>query len=56
MANDEVLFGEFEQYTLVERENIAIDNSEHVQFVQDQMAFRGKGRFNGKQQSLKLLL
>ena len=48
MANDEVLFGEFEQYTLVERENIAIDNSEHVRFVEDQMAFRGKGRFDGK--------
>ena len=48
MANDEVLFGDFEQYTLVERENIAIDNSEHVRFVEDQMAFRGKGRFDGK--------
>ena len=48
MANDEVLFGEFEQYTLVERENISIDNSEHIRFVEDQMAFRGKGRFDGK--------
>ena len=48
MANDEVLYGDFDQYTLVERENIAIDNSEHVRFVEDQMAFRGKGRFDGK--------
>jgi HK97 family phage major capsid protein len=48
MAVDEVLYGEFEKYTLVERENIAIDNSEHVRFVEDQMAFRGKGRFDGK--------
>lgn len=48
MAAEEVLFGEFEKYTLVERENIAIDNSEHVRFVEDQMAFRGKGRFDGK--------
>lgn len=48
MAVDEVVFGEFEKYTLVERENIAIDNSEHVRFVEDQMAFRGKGRFDGK--------
>jgi HK97 family phage major capsid protein len=48
MAADEVLYGEFEKYTLVERENIAIDNSEHVRFVEDQMAFRGKGRFDGK--------
>lgn len=48
MAEDEVLFGDFQQYTLVERENITIDNSEHVRFVEDQMAFRGKGRFDGK--------
>jgi HK97 family phage major capsid protein len=48
MADDKVLFGDFDQYTLVERENIAIDNSEHVRFVEDQMAFRGKGRFDGK--------
>ena len=48
MAADQVLYGEFDKYTLVERENIAIDNSEHVRFVEDQMAFRGKGRFDGK--------
>jgi HK97 family phage major capsid protein len=48
MAVDEVLYGDFQQYTLVERENITIDNSEHVRFVEDQMAFRGKGRFDGK--------
>jgi HK97 family phage major capsid protein len=48
MAEDQVLYGDFDQYTLVERENITIDNSEHVRFVEDQMAFRGKGRFDGK--------
>lgn len=48
MAVDEILYGEFDKYTLVERENISIDNSEHVRFVEDQMAFRGKGRFDGK--------
>ncbi|WP_335871959.1 phage major capsid protein [Bacillus sp. 2205SS5-2] len=48
LAEDEVLFGEFSQYTLIERESITIDNSEHVKFVEDQMAFRGKGRFDGK--------
>lgn len=48
MAVDTVLYGEFDKYTLVERENISIDNSEHVRFVEDQMAFRGKGRFDGK--------
>jgi HK97 family phage major capsid protein len=48
MADDEVLFGDFDMYTLVERENIAIDSSDQVRFVEDQMAFRGKGRFDGK--------
>jgi HK97 family phage major capsid protein len=48
MAANELLYGDFQQYTLVERENITIDNSEHVRFVEDQMAFRGKGRFDGK--------
>lgn len=48
LDEDKVLFGEFQQYTLIERESITIDNSEHVKFVEDQMAFRGKGRFDGK--------
>ena len=48
MAVDEILYGDFSKYTLVERESIVIDKSEHVKFVEDQMAFRGKGRFDGK--------
>ena len=48
MDEDTVLFGEFDKYTLVERESIVIDKSEHVKFSEDQMAFRGKGRFDGK--------
>jgi HK97 family phage major capsid protein len=48
MADDEVLYGDFQRYTLVERENITIDNSSEIRFVEDQMAFRGKGRFDGK--------
>jgi HK97 family phage major capsid protein len=48
MPADKVLFGEYEKYTLVEREDITIDKSEHVKFAEDQMAFRGKGRFDGK--------
>jgi HK97 family phage major capsid protein len=48
MPADQILYGDFDMYTLVERENITIDNSEHVRFVEDQMAFRGKGRFDGK--------
>lgn len=48
MDADTVLFGEFTKYTLVERESITIDSSEHVKFVEDKMTFRGKGRFDGK--------
>lgn len=48
MDEDKVLFGDFMKYTLVEREDITVDKSEHVKFSEDQMAFRGKGRFDGK--------
>jgi len=48
MADDTVLFGDFAKYTLVERQDISIDNSIHVKFAEDQTAFRGKGRFDGK--------
>lgn len=48
MPEDAVLFGDFEKYTLVERNDISIDNSIHVKFSADQTAFRGKGRFDGK--------
>lgn len=48
IAADKVLFGEFDKYTLVERENLTIDRSEHYKFKEDQMSFRGKGRYDGK--------
>lgn len=48
LDDDTVLFGDFSKYTLVERENITIDSSIHVKFSEDQTAFRGKGRFDGK--------
>ena len=48
IAADQVLYGDFDAYTLVERENITIDQSEHIRFVEDQQAFRAKGRFDGK--------
>ena len=48
MPEDAVLFGDFEKYTLVERNDISIDNSIHAKFAADQTAFRGKGRFDGK--------
>ena len=48
LDTDTVLFGDFEKYTLVERESLTIDASDQVKFVEDQTAFRGKGRFDGK--------
>lgn len=48
MDEDKILFGDFDKYTLVERESIVVDKSEHVKFSEDQMGFRGKGRFDGK--------
>lgn len=48
MPENDVLFGDFSKYTLVERETITIDNSTHVKFAEDQTAFRGKGRYDGK--------
>jgi HK97 family phage major capsid protein len=48
MPDNQVLYGDFDKYTLVERENITIDSSDQIRFVEDQMAFRGKGRFDGK--------
>lgn len=48
LAEDVVLFGDFSKYTLVEREDITIEKSEHAYFAADQLAVRGKGRFDGK--------
>lgn len=48
VAADQILFGDYSKYTLVEREDITIDRSEHVKFAEDQTGFRGKGRFDGK--------
>ncbi len=48
MDEDKILYGDFSAYTLVERESISIDKSEHVKFAEDQTGFRGKGRFDGK--------
>jgi HK97 family phage major capsid protein len=48
MEPGEVLYGDFEKYTLVEREAITVDSSDQVRFVEDQTGFRGKGRYDGK--------
>ena len=48
MEDNQILFGDFKQYLLVERESIVIESSTHAKFTEDQTGFRGKGRFDGK--------
>lgn len=48
MPDDKVLIGVFQEYALVDRESMTVDASDQVMFLQDQMAFRGKGRYDGK--------
>lgn len=48
MGADEILYGDFSKYTLVERESVTIDTSIHAKFGADKTAFRGKARFDGK--------
>lgn len=48
MPANTVLFGDFEKYTLVDRQDITIDRSVDYAFAADQTAFRGKARFDGK--------
>jgi len=48
MAENEILFGDFSKYTIVEREDITVESSEHAGFGNDVMTFRAKGRFDGK--------
>ena len=35
-------------YLLAEREGTALDQSEHVQFIQDNTVFRGTARYDGR--------
>lgn len=46
--NDKILFGDYSKYTLIERESISVSYSSDYKFGEDQMAYRGKGRFDGK--------
>lgn len=48
LPKDNVLFGVFDKYTLIEREGTRIDMSAHYKFREDQTAIRGIGRYDGK--------
>ena len=51
-----ILYGDFSKYTLVEREGITVESSNHVRFQQDQTGFRAKGRFDGKPTNIEAFL
>ncbi|MFD2306007.1 phage major capsid protein [Enterococcus termitis] len=48
IPKDKLIFGVFEKYTLVEREETKIDSSQHYKFRDYQTAIRGIGRYDGK--------
>jgi len=48
LPKDNILFGVFDKYTLIEREGTRVDMSAHYKFREDQTAIRGIGRYDGK--------
>lgn len=43
-----IIMGYFEDYTMGQRRDMALDKSEHVKFIDDQTVFRGKARYDGR--------
>ena len=48
IADNNIIFGHFDLYTLGERAGAKIDQSEHVKFLDNQTVFRGVARYDGK--------
>ena len=48
MDKDKILYGDFSKYTLVEREAMTVESDSSVKFFEDQIAYKGRGRFDGK--------
>lgn len=48
MEKDKILYGDFAKYTLVEREAMSVESDKSVKFLDDQIAYKGRGRFDGK--------
>ena len=48
MDKDKILYGDFGKYTLVEREAMTVESYKSVKFLDDQVAYKGRGRFDGK--------
>jgi HK97 family phage major capsid protein len=48
IPDDNIIAGYGVDYLLAERAGVAIEQSEHVRFLDDQTVFRGKARYDGK--------
>lgn len=48
IPEDSVLYGDYDKYTLLERGSVTVEKSEHVRWLEDQVGFKGRGRFDGK--------
>lgn len=48
MDKDKILYGDFAKYTLVERDSMSVESDKSVKFLDDQVAYKGRGRFDGK--------
>lgn len=48
IPDDNIVFGYFDAYLLVERAGTAIGQSEHAKFLEDRTVFKGTARYDGK--------
>lgn len=48
ISDDDIIFGYFDMYMLVERSGTSIGQSEHYKFVEDKTIFKGNARYDGK--------
>lgn len=47
VPDNNIIFGYFDDYALVERGEVRLEQSEHAQFIQDNLIVKGVGRFDG---------
>lgn len=48
VPDNNIIFGYFDDYVLAERGEVRLEQSEHAQFIQDNLIVKGVGRFDGE--------
>ena len=48
VPDNNIIFGYFDDYALAERGEVRLEQSEHVQFIEDNLVVKGVGRFDGE--------